>query len=126
MTCLEGYLHHLEEGDLVEFKDVRGMTELNGRIFVVEKVISPLSFSIGDTSKFSPHDQGGIARQAPKPKTVKFSSLEDSVRKPALLDCDLARFNAARECHVTWTALMQFEEKHSRLPSEFYCECFLQ
>ena len=113
-------MHHLEEGDLVEFKDIRGMTELNGRIMAVEKVISPLVFAIGDTSQYSAHEQGGMAKQAPKPKTMSFESLEDSLRKPDLLMCDLGRFNAANECHVAWLALMHFSAKHARLPSEFF------
>ncbi|OQV16884.1 Ubiquitin-like modifier-activating enzyme 6 [Hypsibius exemplaris] len=116
VTCLEGYLHHLEEGDLVEFKDIRGMTELNGRIVPVEKVVSPLVFAIGDTTRFSEHEQGGLAKQAPKPKTMSFESLEKALRKPNLLTCDLARMNAATECHVAWLALLQFSAKYSRLP----------
>lgn len=111
-------MHHLEEGDLVEFKDIQGMTELNGRIVVVEKVISPYVFAIGDTTKFLPHEQGGLAKQAAKAKVMSFKSLEDSLRKPDLVPCDLGRFNAVNECHIAWLTLMQFSARHGRLPSK--------
>lgn len=119
VTCMEGYLHNLEIEDLVQFKDVGGMTELNGQTFAVTKIVSPLIFCIGDTTGFSAHEHGGIVQQALKPKRMSFESLEHSISHPVLVDCDLARPNAAKECHLAWKTILKFLEKNGRLPREW-------
>jgi ubiquitin-activating enzyme E1 len=61
---------------LVQFKEVKGMTELNeGKVFEV-KTINPYEFSIGDTSNFSDYVSGGIATEVKK--TVEMSFVRHS------------------------------------------------
>ena len=49
MVCLhEEKKHGLNDGDTVTFREVKGMTEINGKEFKVE-IKSPHSFLIGDT-----------------------------------------------------------------------------
>lgn len=50
VTVQEERRHEMEDGDLVTFSEVRGMTALNGAAPVPIKVIGPFSFTIGDTS----------------------------------------------------------------------------
>ena len=44
--------HGFEDGDYITFKEVKGMTEVNGKLFKIT-VKSPHTFTIGDTSEFS-------------------------------------------------------------------------
>lgn len=36
VTCLENRVHALETGDVVTFREVKGMTEVNGRQFTIK------------------------------------------------------------------------------------------
>ena len=67
--------HGFETGDKVTFREVQGMTELNGCEPRPVKVLGPFTFSIGDTSNLSPYERGGYASQVKVPKTVNFVSL---------------------------------------------------
>lgn len=52
--------HGLCDGDVVIFKEVRGMVEINN---IEAKIVvkSPTSFTINDTRGYSPYTGGGIA-----------------------------------------------------------------
>jgi ubiquitin-activating enzyme E1 len=71
VTCLEHVLHGLEDGDTVRFKEVHGMTELNGEEHKVT-VKSPSEFIIGDTSSFSDYSRGGMVRKVKTKSTLSF------------------------------------------------------
>ena len=102
VTVFDARPHGFETGDLVEFKEVEGMMELNGRqrevtgtyhtcnlvtpfnhllvpaysySFVV--VISPYQFTVTGISQFSPYTGGGIAAEVKQPKTLQFVSQYD-------------------------------------------------
>ena len=51
--------HPFQEGDMVTFSDVRGMTELNGCEPRRVHVLGNQQFTIGDTSSFSPYESFG-------------------------------------------------------------------
>lgn len=38
VTTLENHLHQLEDGDVVSFREVKGMTQLNGKQGVVKGI----------------------------------------------------------------------------------------
>ena len=57
------------------------MTEINGKEFKIA-IKSPHSFTIGDTSSFSPYVNGGIATEVKAPVFMKFHSLEKSLSYP--------------------------------------------
>lgn len=61
LVCLhEEKKHGLNDGDTVTFREVKGMSEINGKQFKID-IKSPHSFTIGDTREFSPYLGGGIA-----------------------------------------------------------------
>lgn len=73
--------HGLSDGDTVTFREVKGMEEINGLEYKIT-VRSPDSFTIGDTSKFSPYVGGGIASEVKVPVYQKYYSLEKSLSYP--------------------------------------------
>lgn len=73
VACIEDNRHGFEDGDIVRFSEVKGMTEINGKEFKI-KVTGPCQFSIGDTTGFSDYITGGIVTQIKQPKTINFVS----------------------------------------------------
>ena len=61
--------HDLSDGDVVTFKEVKGMTELNGKHFKV-KVKNNRCYTIGDTRNFTPYEGGGVATQVKVPEKI--------------------------------------------------------
>ena len=68
----------LSYGDYVTFKEIVGMTELNDTPPRPIRVLSPSSFSIEDTSKFSDYNCGGIIEQVKVPKPLFHRSLKEN------------------------------------------------
>ncbi|PNI82595.1 UBA6 isoform 4, partial [Pan troglodytes] len=116
VTCLENHPHKLETGQFLTFREINGMTGLNGSIQQIT-VISPFSFSIGDTTELEPYLHGGIAVQVKTPKTVFFESLERQLKHPKCLIVDFSNPEAPLEIHTAMLALDQFQEKYSRKPN---------
>ena len=82
LVCLhEDKKHGMNDGDTVQFREVKGMTEINGKEFKIE-IKSPNSFLIGDTRQFSAYESGGIASELKVPTECKFFDLEKSLRYP--------------------------------------------
>merc|ERR1719150_819227 len=69
VTTLDEARHGLEDGDVVTFSEVHGMTEINAREFPV-KVLGPYTFSIGDTTAFGDYERGGVVTQVKQPKVA--------------------------------------------------------
>lgn len=76
VTCLDEARHGYEDGDHVTFTEIQGMTELNGCKPIKIKVLGPYTFSIGDTSKFSNYERGGVVSQVKTHKTIHFKSIK--------------------------------------------------
>ena len=68
----------LSHGDYVTFKEITGMTELNDTPPRPVRILSPFTFSIEDTSKFSDYICGGITEQIKVPKPVFNRSLKEA------------------------------------------------
>lgn len=121
VTCLDNRMHGFESGDMVSFREVAGMTKLNGQQIKIE-VLSPYAFSICDTSadSFSPYEAGGIATQVKIPKVLSFESLEQQLKKPSTLIADYSKFDLPPSVHVGFLALHRFREDLRRLPN---CWC---
>ncbi|KAH9520216.1 Ubiquitin-like modifier-activating enzyme 6 [Bulinus truncatus] len=117
VSCLENRLHGLETGDVVIFREVRGMSAVNGEQFTV-KVIDPYTFSICDTSgpEFEPYVDGGIFTQVKVPVKKNFDSLENQIREPSLLIPDLCKFDAPPQLHLAYLALHKYQETYASLP----------
>jgi ubiquitin-activating enzyme E1 len=67
--------HGFEDGDYVTFKEVKGMSQVNGKQFKIT-FKSPHCFAIGDTTGFSPYESNGIAEQVKVPVLMEFKGLE--------------------------------------------------
>uniref|UniRef100_A0A8C4TL28 E1 ubiquitin-activating enzyme n=1 Tax=Erpetoichthys calabaricus TaxID=27687 RepID=A0A8C4TL28_ERPCA len=107
VTCLENRTHGLQSGQTVTFKEINGMSELNGNTHQIE-VLSPYSFSIGDTSDLEDYTHGGIVCQIKTPKTVCFCLCSKG--------SFLLIFQAPLQLHAAFLALSKFQEQHQRMP----------
>lgn len=117
VTCLENRMHHLQTGDIVTFKEIKGMAALNGKRCTVN-VLSPYMFEICDTSieEFCPYDHGGIVMQVKAPERGHHESLEEQLKKPTLITPDLSRFQAPESIHWGFLAVHAFKKENGRLP----------
>ncbi|KAI6227320.1 hypothetical protein M3Y99_01268400 [Aphelenchoides fujianensis] len=114
---LEGTHHGFEDGDHVQFSEVRGMDELNTCEPRKITVLKPNVFNIGPIPEgWSSYTEGGRARQVKVPILVDFQPLKDSLTKPECVIWDFAHFEAPEHLHGLWQALYAFEQKHGRSP----------
>ncbi|XP_059175412.1 ubiquitin-like modifier-activating enzyme 6 [Physella acuta] len=120
VSCLENRYHGLETGDIVTFREVQGMTKLNGQQFTVKEVNS-FSFSIGDTTgpEYEPYEQGGIFTQVKVHTKTNFESLEQQIIKPKLMMPDLCKFDTPPILHLSYLALHKFIEDFKSLPKSW-------
>ena len=90
VSCVDDERLDFQDGDLVVFSEVQGMTELNDGKPRTVMCAGPFSFCIEDTSNFGTYTKGGIVTQVKERKILKFKSLRDSIREPGnfpLSDC---------------------------------------
>lgn len=116
VACLDEVRHGFEDGDIVKFDEVDGMTEVNGKEFPVT-VKGPYTFSIGDTSSFGDYIKGGVALQVKKPKVLKFLPLEESLKNPEMLFTDFAKFESPDLIHHCFQILHSFVGANGRNPA---------
>jgi ubiquitin-activating enzyme E1 len=72
VTCLEETRHNLEDGDYVQFTEVKGMEVLNGSEPRKVKYLGPYTFSIGDTTNLGTYVSGGLFNQVKVPVPIQF------------------------------------------------------
>ncbi|XP_074085432.1 ubiquitin-like modifier-activating enzyme 6 [Macrotis lagotis] len=116
VTCLENHPHKLETGNFVTFREINGMMELNGSTKQIT-VVSPFSFSIGDTTEMEPYLHGGIAVQVKTSQTFCFECLEKQIKHPTCLIADFSKPEAPLQIHAAMLALDQFQENYNRKPN---------
>ena len=123
LVCLhEEKKHGLNDGDTICFREVKGMTEINGKEFQVE-IKSPHSFLIGDTRSFSPYTEGGIATENKVPIEVKSFDIEKSLRYPYPPDskempiASWDKFGVPEQLHIVLNAMHLFWNKNKRIPN---------
>jgi len=115
VTCLHNEKHGFEDDDHVTFREVVGMTELNGSVHKI-KVISPTTFSIGDTSSFHDYQRNGIVSQTKETISVNYKTLSESLPDPAIIPADFAKLETPIQVHIGMQALHSFVEKHNKFP----------
>ncbi|XP_071116037.1 ubiquitin-like modifier-activating enzyme 6 [Haliotis cracherodii] len=117
VACLDNQMHGLESDATVTFKEVRGMTSLNGQLCQI-KVLTPYTFSICDTAgeEHKPYESGGIIVPVKLPKKVHFKPLESQLTCPSLTIPDLSKFQAPPNLHLAFLALDKFLQINKRLP----------
>ncbi|XP_062430413.1 ubiquitin-like modifier-activating enzyme 6 isoform X3 [Rhea pennata] len=116
VTCLENHPHRLETGQFLTFREVNGMSCLNGSTHQIT-VVSPYSFSIGDTTDMEPYLHGGIAIQVKTPKMFYFERLEKQLTNPVCLVADFSKPEAPLQIHIAMLALNHFQESFGRIPN---------
>ncbi|CAM9268613.1 unnamed protein product [Heterosigma akashiwo] len=119
VTTLEDQRHGLETGDVVEFSDVTGMAELNGRQ-APPAPLPPLHlslFSSGPTPFAPPpplfggeeEERGGYVNQVKQPVTLSFRPLRDALGAPGdFLESDFAKPGRAALLHQGMRAVDRF------------------
>lgn len=105
VTCIDDTRHGMEDGDYVTFSEIQGMTELNNCEPIKIKVLGPYTFSIGDTTKFSKYERGGIASQVKMPKVISFKPLKESLKAPEYVYTDFGKFDHPQQLHIAFQAL---------------------
>lgn len=112
-----------QDGDYVTFREVQGMTEINGLLPMKIKVTGKHSFLIGDTTNFSPYSREGIVTQVKIPVLIKFKSYSNSCDEPIgenedILMCpDMSKFYRSEQLHLITQSVQFYRDKYGRLPS---------
>ena len=128
--------HDLDDGDKVAITEVIGMdlktgekTEfksntINETIHDI-KIVSPFSFKIGDTTKFTDYERNGKITQVKVPVTNKFKSLEECLKEkdvPYDANLSIADFEKMAHLpisHACFEALDMFVKEKDRLPNKW-------
>ncbi|KAK3147536.1 hypothetical protein QOZ80_3BG0283550 [Eleusine coracana subsp. coracana] len=118
VTCVDDDRLDFDDGDVVVFSEVQGMTELNdGKPRMIMRA-RPFSLCIQeDTSNFGIYTKGGIVTQVKQPKIFQFKSLRDSIKEPGdfpLSDC--SKFTRPPLLHFAFLALDRFRKEFGRFP----------
>ncbi|XP_036790262.1 ubiquitin-like modifier-activating enzyme 6 [Oncorhynchus mykiss] len=121
VTCMDSRTHGLQTGQSVLFREVNGMDTLNGTARQVT-VLSPYSFSVGDTSCLQPYAHGGFFLPVKTPRTYSFETMEQQLSEPQVLTPDFSKPEAPLQIHAAMLALDAFQEQHNRLPNIGCCQ----
>ncbi|KPI38428.1 Ubiquitin-activating enzyme E1 1 [Cyphellophora attinorum] len=113
VSTLEETRHGLEDGDYVEFAELKGLEKLNGAAPRKITVKGPYSFSIGDVSELGQYQGGGLFAQVKMPKVINFESFSSQLKKPEILVSDFAKFDRPAQLHVGIQALHNFAAEHN-------------
>ncbi|KAL6657251.1 hypothetical protein ACP70R_005031 [Stipagrostis hirtigluma subsp. patula] len=119
VSCVDDERLEFQDGDLVVFTEVQGMTELNDGKPRKVKNARPFSFSIEeDTSSYGIYTKGGIVTQVKEPKVLRFKTLRDAMRNPGdFLLSDFSKFERSPVLHLAFQALDKFKKVHGRYPA---------
>eukprot|EP01132_Coremiostelium_polycephalum_P008603 gene8603-10590_t len=117
VTIVDEQKLQLQDGDMVTFKEVGGMTELNDLPPQKIKVISPYTFSIGDISKYSNYKNGGYATEVKQPKVLNFKPLSKALENTeSLFISDDFKFDHPINLLIGFQAIHAFNEKKKHYP----------
>lgn len=112
VTCSDDSRHGLSSGDCVEFEEIQGMIELNHTTAHTINVISPYSFSIGDTTEYHPYTgNGGYFQQIKQPVIQSYKQLSDTIESPNIID---DWYGTSLSLHVLHLAIHQFYKQYNR------------
>ncbi|KAL4488907.1 hypothetical protein ABPG72_005694 [Tetrahymena utriculariae] len=129
VTLQVGTKHSLQDGDIIELKEV--ISQSDGKSFNLQqfkvKIKDNNSFYIGDTKQFGTYIRNGIAKHIKQPQTLKFNSLEENLNNPVFEDNLLPIFTeeetASRNAqNICFNILDQFVSTYNRLPRPWNIE----
>ncbi|KAF6164867.1 hypothetical protein GIB67_017070 [Kingdonia uniflora] len=118
VSCVDDERLEFQDGDLVVFSEVRGMTQLNdGKPRKVSNT-RPYSFTIDeDTAKTDAYLGGGIVTQVKQPKVLHFKPLREAIKDPGdFLLSDFSKFDRPPMLHLAFQALDRFIHEVGRFP----------
>ncbi|RRT85594.1 hypothetical protein B296_00002973 [Ensete ventricosum] len=118
ISCVEDERLEFQDGDLVVFSEVEGMTELNDGKPRKIKNARPFSFTLDeDTTQFGLYKKGGLVTQVKEPKVLQFKLLRDALRDPGdFLLSDFSKFDRPPLLHLAFQALDKFRHDMGRFP----------
>ncbi|RID69440.1 hypothetical protein BRARA_C01534 [Brassica rapa] len=118
ISCVDDERLEFEDGDLVVFSEVEGMTELNDGKLRKIKSARPYSFTLEeDTTGYGTYVKGGIVTQVKQPKLLNFKPLREALKDPGdFLFSDFAKFDRPPLLHLAFQALDRFTSEAGRFP----------
>ncbi|KAG4206764.1 hypothetical protein ERO13_A03G027000v2 [Gossypium hirsutum] len=118
VSCVDDERLEFQDGDLVVFSEVHGMTELNDEKPRKIKSARPYSFTLEeDTTAFGTYVKGGIVTQVKQPKMLNFKPLREALKEPGdFLLSDFAKFDRPLLLHIAFQALDKFISDFGRFP----------
>ncbi|KAM0843806.1 hypothetical protein ACQ4PT_057473 [Festuca glaucescens] len=116
--CVDDERLEFKEGDLVVFKEVNGMTELNdGKPRKILDAGLSYFHIEEDTRYFGIYAKGGIATQVKESTILEFKSLRECIKEPGnFLFGDFTKYQHPPLLHFAFLALDKFREKFGRFP----------
>ncbi|OAY24226.1 ubiquitin-activating enzyme E1 1 isoform X2 [Manihot esculenta] len=118
VSCVDDERLEFQDGDLVVFSEIHGMTELNDGKPRKIKSAKPYAFTLDeDTSKFSTYEKGGIVTQVKQLKVLNFKPLREALENPGdFLLSDFSKFDRPPLLHLAFQALDKFLSELGRYP----------
>ncbi|KAJ4907398.1 Ubiquitin-activating enzyme E1 1 [Raphanus sativus] len=118
ISCVDDERLEFEDGDLVVFSEVEGMTELNDGKPRKIKSARPYSFTLEeDTTGYGTYVKGGIVTQVKQPKLLNFKPLREALKDPGdFLFSDFSKFDRPPLLHLAFQALDRFTSEAGRFP----------
>lgn len=117
--------HPFQDGDVVRFRELVGLENLNG----CERSVKDLNihqFSIGDISSLGgEYQRGGIVREVKQSITLTFASFDEQIHNPRILTTDgsdywtkeiTGEMPSIVYLHALMLAVSEFKSLHKRLP----------
>ncbi|KAH9662051.1 ubiquitin-activating enzyme E1 1 [Citrus sinensis] len=118
VSCVDDERLEFQDGDLVVFSEVHGMTELNDGKPRKIKSARPYSFTLEeDTTNYGTYVKGGIVTQVKQPKVLNFKPLREALEDPGdFLLSDFSKFDRPPPLHLAFQALDKFVSELGRFP----------
>ncbi|XP_072996914.1 ubiquitin-activating enzyme E1 2-like isoform X1 [Typha latifolia] len=118
VSCVDDERLEFQDGDLVVFSEIHGMSELNDGKPRKVKNARPYSFTLEeDTTNFGTYEKGGIVTQVKQPKILQFKPLRESLKDPGdFLLSDFSKFDRPPLLHLAFQALDKFKQDYGRYP----------
>lgn len=113
VSALDETRHGLEDGDFVEFAEVKGLDGLNGTKPRKITVKGPYSFSVDVSDVKGKYQGGGLFAQVKVPKVMDFKPLSEQLKTPELAISDFAKFDRPQQLHLGVQALHAFAKEHN-------------
>eukprot|EP01091_Cochliopodium_minus_P012481 TRINITY_DN3789_c0_g1_i2.p1 TRINITY_DN3789_c0_g1~~TRINITY_DN3789_c0_g1_i2.p1 ORF type:complete len:722 (+),score=198.33 TRINITY_DN3789_c0_g1_i2:33-2198(+) len=115
-------IKQLDEGTTIEFIEVQGMTEVNGKKAKIIKYEGDYSCIVDlDTSNFNPYLSSGVLKEVQLEQDLNFKSYDEATKNPGdffeVPVMDYANMEGKPTIHFAFLAIQQFlQENDSQLP----------